>query len=203
MRFRAALPLVAIATATLLVGFAPLPKAPVPAQATTYEIDSVHSTALFRVLHAGAGQFWGRFNTIDGTFNFGDEGEDSALSIDVAIPIESVDTNHDGLDRHLKSPDFFNAREFATMTFKSTSVEKVDDRNFAVTGDLTIRGTTKSIVANVEWTGSSENDRGGKRCGIEAKFMINRSEFGVEYGISRGSLGDEVRIIVALEGVAR
>jgi polyisoprenoid-binding protein YceI len=169
--------------------------------AVTYTVDSTHSTALFRVHHLGAGQFWGRFNQIDGTFSYAD-GTASGMSFDLSIPIESIDTNNGQLDGHLKSPDFFNAKEFPAMTFKSTSARAVGDRRYEVKGDLTIHGTTRPITAAIEWTGTSDKGR-GTRCGLEATFTVKRSEFGVMYGVSNGMLGDETKVIVGLEGIKR
>ncbi|MCP3905321.1 MAG: YceI family protein [Planctomycetes bacterium] len=201
-RFFVVTTLVAGLFAGLLLGLAPQavrkhPSVDMPAH--TYMVDSVHSTALFRVHHLGAGRFYGRFNEIKGTFGFSPENP-TAMAIDVSIPIESVDTNSDGLDRHLKSPDFFNAREFPQMSFKSRRVKVASDRNtFVVEGDLTIRGKKKAVEAAIEWTGTADKGR-GERCGLEATFTVNRSNFGVSYGVSNGMLGDEVKIIVSLEG---
>ena len=183
-----------------LIGSAPAttPSPAQPVASKMYGIDNVHSTALFRVHHLGAGQFWGRFNTLEGGFSF--DGTAEGLSIDVSIPIESIDTNNEGLDRHLKSPDFFNAREYERMSFKSKSAEKVSDTRYRVTGTLSIRNIEKEITTDVEWTGSNKT-RMGDRCGIEATFTINRSDFGVMYGVENKMLGDEVRIIVGIEGV--
>ena len=107
------------------------------AAAETYGFDSVHSCALFRVQHLKAGQFFGRFNTLEGSFTFDGTGE-TPPTFDVAIPIESVGTNNGRLDGHLRSPDFFNAAEFPAMTFKSTGATKTGERTWAVTGDLTL-----------------------------------------------------------------
>lgn len=169
------------------------------AEPVTYGFDSVHSAALFRVHHLQAGQFWGRFNELQGSFTYADGSEDT-LSLDVRIPIESVDTNNTNLDNHLKSPDFFNAREYPVMSFKSSKAEKKEDRLYHVTGTLTILGVEREMTVPVEWTGSS-NMR-GRRCGLEATFTIKRSDFGMKWGLDNGSVGDEVKIIVGMEGIA-
>jgi len=166
------------------------------AVAAMYVVDTVHSTALFRVHHFGAGQFWGRFNDLSGEIL---TGENSApVTISVTIKTESIDTNNDRLDGHLKTPDFFSAREYPEMTFTSTSIEPAGEGIYTLTGDLTIRGVTKPVTAELEHTGT----RGGK-IGFEARFTVTRSEFGVNYGVENGALGNETKVIVGLEANAR
>ena len=165
--------------------------------ATVFQVDDVHSTALFRVLHAGAGQFWGRFNDISGTFTLSDDPAKLAFMIDVAI--DSVDSGNDKLDGHLKSPDFFNSKEFPKMSFKSTGAKTAANGMFEVMGDLTMHGVTKPITAMVEITGQSSMM--GQRGGAEAIFTVKRSEFGMNYGVEKGMIGDMVKVVVGLEGV--
>ncbi len=165
---------------------------------SSYKIDDTHSMALFRVQHMGAGAFWGMFNDLHGTVSYTPE---ATLTLDVTIDIASVDSNSDKLDQHLKSPDFFNAKEFPTMSFKSESSKPTGSGSFDVTGALTIRGVTKTITVPVAFLGAA--DRGmGARAGFEAEFTINRSDFGVTYGVEKGAIGNATRVIVAIEGVA-
>lgn len=165
--------------------------------ATAYQVDDVHSSALFRVHHAGAGQFWGRFNDISGTFTISDDPAKMAFAIEVSI--ESVDSGNDKLDGHLKSPDFFNAKEFPKMSFISKSAKKGANGMFEVSGDLSMHGITKPVTAMVEVTGQS--NKMGERGGVEATFTVKRSEWGMSYGVEQGSIGDLVRVVVGLEGV--
>ncbi|MEY3141535.1 MAG: hypothetical protein RLY21_28 [Planctomycetota bacterium] len=169
-------------------------------EGVTYKIDDVHSSALFRVHHLGAGQFWGRFNAVSGSMSFSAGGEPTAF--DISIATDSVDTAEPKLDGHLKSPDFFNSKEFPTMTFKSASVSKKADGNFELAGDLTMHGVTKSITAALEVTGVADMGMGA-RAGVEAVFTVKRSDFGMKYGLEKGTLGDSVRVVVSLEGVRR
>ena len=165
--------------------------------ATTYGIDDVHSSAMFRVQHAGAGQFWGRFNDISGTFTL--SADPAKMAFDITVAVESVDTNEPKLDGHLKSPDFFNAKEFPSMTFKSMSAKKGSGGMIEVTGDFSMHGVTKSITAMVEVTG--ESTMMGVRGGAEATFTVKRSDFGMNYGVEKGAVGDMVKVVVNLEGV--
>lgn len=163
-----------------------------------FVVDDVHSMALFRVQHMGAGQFWGRFNDVAGEVRYEDG---KLLSLDISIDVKSVDSGNDQLNTHLTSPDFFNAVEFPKMSFKSTSVKSIGERRFDVTGDLSIHGVTKPVSVNID--ASKVVTMGGKtRAGFECTFDIKRSDYGMTYGVENGALGDQVRIIVALEAIA-
>jgi polyisoprenoid-binding protein YceI len=165
---------------------------------TVCTVDDTHSLALFRVHHMGAGQFWGRFNDVSGNFTF-ESGKAEGMKFDITIKTESVDTGVEGLNKHLRSPDFFGAKDFPTMTFKSTGAKKTGEKTFDVTGDLTMHGVTKSIVAAVEFTGMANMGK-GTSAGFEAIFTVKRSDFGMKYGVEKGAIGDDVKVVVALEG---
>ncbi|GJM25274.1 MAG: polyisoprenoid-binding protein [Phycisphaerae bacterium] len=165
--------------------------------ADEYTIDGGHSSILFRVMHKKSAPFYGRFNAVSGTFSI--DADPSKSSFDVTVKTDSIDSNNKKRDGHLKSPDFFNALEFPTLSFKSTKVEAGKEGALKVTGDLTCHGVTKSITIDVAITGSNEGPRGASK-GIETIFTIKRSEFGMSYGLEGGMLGDDVKIIVALEG---
>lgn len=164
--------------------------------AEKFKVDDVHSSVIFRINHVGAGNFYGRFNKVSGSFTI-DEGSPDASLIDVTVAADSLDTNNDGRDKHLKGPDFFNAKQFPELKFKSKSFKKNGDKAFDVTGDLTCHGVTKPITVKIEQTGTS--DAMGHRSGIETMFTINRTDYGM--GAMPDKLGTEVRLIVALEGV--
>lgn len=166
---------------------------------STYKVDSVHSTAIFSVHHLGAGRFYGRFNDVTGTFVYA-EGSADALTFDITIPIKSIDTNNERLNRHLKSPDFFNVKEFPTMTFVSDKTRRLGDRTYEVSGTLTIHGVSRPITTEVEWTGSAQMGP-SHRCGFHTTFTVNRSDYGVMYGVANGMVGDETSVILSMEGV--
>jgi polyisoprenoid-binding protein YceI len=173
--------------------------APVIAQAAeTWKIDSVHSMALFRVQHLGAGMFWGRFDDVQGTITTnGDQ-----LGFDVVIDPATVSSGNDGLNNHLMSPDFFSVKEFPKMTFKSGTSEKTGTSMWKVSGDLTMRGVTKPVTATIEMTGRADMGK-GERVGFEATFTVDRGEFGMSYGVDKGAIGKDVRVIVGLEAVGK
>ncbi|MAJ47368.1 MAG: hypothetical protein CBC35_08975 [Planctomycetes bacterium TMED75] len=179
-----------------------------PAKETTAEswkVDTVHSCALFRVRHMGAGFFWGRFNDVTGAISF-DPAKPEALGMDISIDVDSVDSGHPGLDKHLKSPDFFDSKEFPAMSFKSESVvmkpttKRADSPVHAwdVSGKLSIRGTTKEVTAELLYWGAADLGR-GNRAGFEATFDITRSDFDINYGIDQGALGNVVNVTAAFE----
>lgn len=181
------------------IGFAvgvTLAAATVPAAqaADTLKIDGVHSFVVFRIKHMGIGQAYGRFNDVSGTFSL-DEADPTKSSFDVKVKSESVDTGNAKRDNHLKSPDFFNAKEFPTISFKSTEFKKTGEKMYEVTGDLTLHGVTKPITAKLEHIGTAKD-----KTGVEATITIQRSEFGMKFGLDNGDLGDDVQLRVSLEG---
>ena len=185
-------------TALLLLALAPLAMASKSniAAKETFNIDSVHSTAIFRVQHLGAGNFYGRFNELEGTIDWDAE---AGPSFDVSIKIESVDSGNEALDKHLKNADFFDAKQFPTMTFKSTGAKEMGD-NWKVMGEMTMHGVTKAVEVDMEFVGRADVGR-GDRVGFETTFTVKRSDFGMNWGVENGALGDATKIIVSLEGI--
>lgn len=168
----------------------------------TYNIDSPHSTAMFRVQHLGAGNFWGRFNDVQGTIKFDAHDAEKTFEFAITIPVVSIDSGIEKLDTHLKSPDFFNAKENEAISFKSTAIERLSQNVWDVEGNLTLNGVTNEIVALVRFVGTAAMGRGGKqRAGFEATIDIERSEFGMNYGVENGMLGDATHIVVAMEAI--
>lgn len=171
-----------------------------PGQAESFSIDPTHSMALFRVRH-GVSMFWGRFNKVTGTVRYTPDSE-SGLELDIAVAIDSVDTGSERLDGHIKSEDFFFADKHPNATFKSKSARKLSDSTYEVSGDFTMRGVTKPLTVKVEWLGTSDSRR-GRTCGLETSFTVKRSEYGINYGLTGGMLGDETTLTVAMEGTQR
>ena len=122
----------------------------------------------------------------------------SVGSLEIIVDANSVDTRDEKRDQHLMSPDFFDAKQYPDVTFKSKKVTAKGD-DFAVDGELSIRGVTKPLSVVVKKTG--EGEFYGARIGYETTFTIKRSDFGMEYGIAKNVLGDEVTLIIAIEGV--
>ncbi len=183
--------------------FAPLAAAlllAVPAfAADTYAIDTSHSKANFRVKHFGVSWFYGQFHELSGTVTW-DTKAPAASSIDLSIKADSLFTADKKRDDHLKAPDFFNTKEFPTITFKSKSVAQAGGK-MKVTGDVTLHGVTKPITADFEFVGEGKDPWGGYRAGWEARITIKRSEFGMKF--MEGGIGDDINVVISLEGIKK
>jgi len=172
--------------------------APTPAPAGTYRIDSVHSGAFFEVGRAGGiSRFMGRFKDISGELQV-DVPERSRVKVD--IKTDSVDSNSEALDRHLKSPDFFNAVQFPTLSFTSTAMTLNAEGEGSLAGNLTLRGVTKPVTFKLRHVGTGRGMRGETRAGYVATATIKRSEFGMTYG-TPGSAIDEVDLRINIEAI--
>lgn len=163
----------------------------------TYSVDTVHSSVVFRIDHSGIAPFYGVFNEFSGTYQFDPDNPEKA-SFEITVKADSVDTRNEGRDNHVKSADFFNVTEYPEMTFKSTSV-KASGKNLKVTGDLTFHGQTKPVNVDMIYMGKSEGRRGVKT-GFDVQFTFKRSEFGVDHYVAEGGLGDEIKMLIGLEG---
>ncbi|HUE62226.1 MAG TPA: YceI family protein [Chthoniobacterales bacterium] len=169
------------------------------ANADTFKIDPVHSFVLFNVQHLGIANTYGRFTDISGTVVF-DKDNPSKSSVELSVPVASLDTHNSIRDQSLRSPDFFDAKQFPTMTFKSTKVEGSGD-TLTVSGDLTIHGVTKPMTVDFKKGGEGKGVFGEMRGGGETHFTIRRSDFGMNF--QQGAIGDEVNIILSLEGIKK
>ncbi|MCC6675950.1 MAG: YceI family protein [Phycisphaerales bacterium] len=200
-----------IGTATLAAaaGFAPitaptLAPSPAPARAAdAFKVDTVHSAVVYRIKHLNVSYHYGRFDKIEGAFLL-DKDNPGSGKIDITIPVESINSNSPDRDKHLRSPDFFSAKEFPSITFKSTGITKKGETGgvttYEVTGDLSLRGQSKPVTVEARSLGVAPGMRGGEVSGLETTFTIKRSDFGMNYMVDKGMLGDEVTITVSLEG---
>ncbi len=160
-----------------------------------YRIDPGHSTVLFSVGHLGTSELTGRFNAIEGSFVLGKE---QSPALDVTIKTASVDTNHDKRDAHLRSPDFFNVKQYPVMHFSANRI-KYDKQGQPVTiyGKLTLHGKTKPVTFAVSPVGAGKDPWGGYRAGFNASTTLNRSEFGMNF--MQGGIGDKVTVTLNIE----
>lgn len=165
------------------------------ADAPVYGVDASHSTVLFKIQHAGTSNFYGRFDDIDGEWSF-DPATPESGSFDFEISTAKINTANRKRDTHLKSADFFNVKQYPKTSFKSTSISKGEDGKYQMDGELTLLDETRPITAELEFLGTGNFN--GPIAAFEARFTISRSAFGMT-GFE-GGLGDDVTVIVAVEG---
>ncbi|NVO00376.1 MAG: polyisoprenoid-binding protein [Geobacteraceae bacterium] len=176
---------------------------PVLASATTWNIDPDHSNVGFRVKHLMVSNVKGNFNKYSGVVDIDDK-DVTRSKIDVTIDTNSINTNVQKRDDHLRSADFFDVTKYPNMTFVSKKVAKTGKGALKVTGDLTIHGITKEVILNVEPLSKESKDPWGNiRRGTSASTTINRKDFGLTWNkaLETGGVvvGDEVTISLEVE----
>jgi polyisoprenoid-binding protein YceI len=184
----------------VLVGLAALLVVPSQAATSTWNIDPFHANAQFEVRHLGISNVQGEFTKISGTVTI-DDADITKSTVDATIDATSVDTRVSRRDDDLKSDGFFNVAQFPTITFKSTKIEKAGEGKLKVTGDLTIRGVTKSVVLDVSGPSAPITAMGGQRRGMSATTTINRTDFGVTKDPAP-MIGNDISIQIDLEMTA-
>ena len=182
-----------------LAGIATLLAFPAAAETSNWQIDPAHSAAQFAVKHFSISTVRGAFTSLKGTVAFDDK-DVTKSSVDVVIDANSVDTRVPDRDKDLRSDHFFDIEHFPTITFKSKKVEQVSPGKLKVTGDLTIHGTTKEAVLDVEGPTSPIKGPGGNpRMGIYATTKVNRQDFGIGAKYPAAMIGDEITITIDSE----
>lgn len=185
-----------LAAASLVLSASAFAATPIPPG--NYKIDAAHSGAFFEVGHLGGiSRFMGRFNEISGDLVVDTPAKSS---VKVEIKTASVDTKHEGLDKHLKSPDFFNVVQFPTMSFSSTALKLNDNGEGTLTGNLTLHGVTKPVTFTFKQIGTGKGMKGETRAGYVATGTIKRTDFGMNYGVP-GAATDEVDMRLNIEAI--
>ncbi len=151
-----------------------------PTLTGTFKLDTTHSRIGFVARHALVTKVRGSFNEFAGTARF-DEDDPSASHVEVTIEGASIDTRNADRDAHLRSNDFLDLETHPQITFASTDVEKVDSETYRVTGDLTIKGVTKSVTIDFAYEGAAVDPFGNQRIGFEGSTVINRKDWGVNW----------------------
>ena len=191
--------------ASLLLGLSIVAGTAPDIRAETFTIDPVHSAVLYRAGHFGVSHSWGRFSDISGTLSLDDPNAENN-SIDITVKATSIDSGAAARDEHLRGPDFLNAKQFPTITFKSTQIKAVDPNTLEVTGNLTIHGVTRKVTFAVEGpTAPGKDPWGNIRVGLSASTKINRKDFGLTWNaaLETGGIlvGDEVTITLDVQFV--
>lgn len=183
-----------LATAAVLL-FAP----PVLAAPQSYSLDPAHTSVGFAISHLGFSQMQGRFNDISGSVSF-DAAAPKDTGVKVTLKASSVDTNFAKRDDHLRSPDFFNVKEFPEISFVSSAVEMTGEKTARLTGSLTLLGVSRPVTLDVVFNRQGESPASKKETvGFSARGSLKRSEFGMKYGIP--NLGDTVELAIEVEAV--
>src|SRR5262245_16340109 len=188
-----------MSVAALALAGAPA-SAPAAATADKYDVDPVHSFVFFKIKHLGVGYVWGRINGPTGAILL-DEATPSGSSVSVDLKADNVDTGVEKRDQHLKSPDFFNAKQFPTISFKSKSVKKSGDSGFEVTGDFTLLGVSKEITITLNHVGTGKDPMGNIRTGFDGSLTVKRSDYGMKQMLDMAS--DDVLITLSIEGTRK
>lgn len=186
-----------VRSAALLGGLA-LAAAVAPAQATAWKIDPVHSGVEFKIRHLGVSNVRGTFSNPAGTVMLDDK-DITKSSVQATINTATVNTNNEGRDKHLKSPDFFDVEKFPTMTFKSTSLSNAGGK-LTLIGDLTLNGVTKPVTLALDGPSAPQKgQRGGLVSGFSATGTIHRTDFNFGSKYSAPMLGDDVQFTIDIE----
>lgn len=187
--------------ATLLLACAALPVR----AGEVFEIDKTHSTVNFKIRHF-VSKFTGRFASCSGTIDL-DRANPPASKVEFKIDVNSIDTANGDRDKHLKSPDFFDAEKNPEITFKSTKIADKGSGSFDVLGDLTMRGVTKPVTLSVTHTGFLKDPKGNERAGFEVAGKLNRKDYGVSWNrtLDQGGfmLSDDVDIAIGIEALKK
>jgi polyisoprenoid-binding protein YceI len=165
-----------------------------------YELDPEHVTIAFLVEHIGYAKALGKFLTASGGYTFDPEtGEVRDLRVVVATA--SVDTDHAARDRHLRSADFLASDAHPEMVFTATSARRTGERTFEIAGELTLLGVRRPLVLEAVWNKSAPYPIPPRTevMGVSARGRLERSAFGMSYGVADGLVGDEVEILIEIE----
>lgn len=172
--------------------------------ADTYNVDPAHSRLGFVVRHLGFSKVRGSFENFEGTIRMNPD-DLSSLKAEAVIETSSISTNEEKRDAHLRSEDFFDAENHPELTFRSTEIVDVDGTSFRMKGRLTMRGVTKSVELLGEMLGEGPDPWGGTRVGFEARTLINRKDFGLNWNVALEAggflVGEDVEIVLEVQAV--
>jgi polyisoprenoid-binding protein YceI len=185
----------AVALAAVIVG-----AAPAAAEPARYELDPAHLTIAFLVAHLGYAKTLGAFRTASGEITF-DEATGTLSAVRVVVATDSVDTAHEARDRHLTSGDFFDSGKHPQMIFTAAGAQRTGERTFRVDGELELLGVRRPLTLEATWNKSAPYPIGDRALvlGVSARATLQRSDFGMSYGVANGLVGDDVEILIELE----
>lgn len=172
------------------------------ALADDYVIDTkgAHASINFKIPHLGYSWLVGRFNDFSGDFSY-DPANVAASKISVTIDTGSIDSNHAERDKHLRGSDFLAVDKYPEATFVSTRVANIEEDEFDLVGNLTLRGVTKEITIEVEKVGEGKDPWGGYRVGFEGETELRLTDFGIDYNL--GPASQVVELELYIEGIRK
>ena len=166
-------------------------------QAAEFKVDPAHSFVRFKIQHLGYSWMWGGFNDVDGAFSY-DAADPGASTIDITIQTASVDTNHAERDKHLRSDEFLDVKNYPTATFKGTRFTP-NGTGGRLEGELTLHGVTRPVVIDVEKIGEGPDPWGGYRAGFFGTTSLKRSDYGMSYDL--GPASETMEFELGIEGI--
>lgn len=170
---------------------------PAVARAAEYQLDTGHTSIVFKIQHLGISYTYGRIDAGEGRFVV-DEPSHEATEFSVTMKADSVDTGLAKRDEHLRNPDFLNAKQFPVIAFNSTEVED-DGGVLRVTGELMLHGVTRPLTIELAKVGEGEDPWGGYRIGYEGVFSFKRSDYGMTNMLD--AVGDDITVMISFEGL--
>jgi polyisoprenoid-binding protein YceI len=167
------------------------------AQGSDWQIDPAHSTIGFTVRHLGISNVHGRFTKVSGTAHI-DDSDITKSTVNTTIDVTSIDTGTPSRDNDLRSPNYFDAQKYPTITFQSKSVSKSGDK-LKIVGDLTIHGTTKEVTLDVDGPSAPAKMGPNMRRGLAASTSVSRKDFGVGANVPSAMVGEQIKIDLDVE----
>ncbi|MBU0941418.1 MAG: YceI family protein [Flavobacteriaceae bacterium] len=169
---------------------------------TKWVIDPTHSEIGFKVKHMMFTNVSGKFNAFEATIE-NDEENFETSKIEFSTDVNSIDTNNEDRDNHLRGADFFDIENYKKLSFVSTSIKKIDEGEYQITGDLTIKDVTKSIVLDTEYSGLMKDPWGNTKVALSITGKINRKDFGLTWNAALETggvlVGDEIKLVSEIQ----
>lgn len=169
---------------------------------TTWNVDKVHSNVTFTVPHLVISEVEGKFKNFEGTIS-APSADFNNSNISFTVDVKSIDTDNADRDKHLLSPDFFDAGKFDKIAFKSTSFKKTAGNKYVLAGNLTLHGVTKPVKFNVTYGGIAKDGYGNIKAGFKASTVINRFDYGLKWNAlteaGGATVGKDVTLNLKLE----
>ena len=168
---------------------------------TTWNIDPIHSEVQFKVKYLIITTVTGRFTNFSGVIHADENFENTDISFE--IDSNSISTNNEQRDAHLKNADFFDVEMHPKLSFRADSFRRTLDEEFELTGDLTIKGITRPLALSVEYAGTMTDPWGNMKAGFEVRGVLNRKDFGLNWNATTEAGGllvsEDVKLVINLQ----